>query len=178
MGGGISKKKANILCLGLDNSGKSTIINRLKVEKEQNGDIVPTVGFSVDKFTNSSINFTVFDMSGQGKYRNLWEYYYKDTEGVLMVIDSSDKLRLVVAKEELDNFLNHADMKNRRVPIVVFANKMDIRDALAPVQISNKLELDQIRTKPWQIFASNALTGEGIQDGIDWLSGQIRQARQ
>ena len=24
-----------------------------------------------------SLNFTVFDMSGQGRYRNLWEHYYK-----------------------------------------------------------------------------------------------------
>jgi len=33
MGQGISKKKANIICVGLDNSGKSTIINKLKVDK-------------------------------------------------------------------------------------------------------------------------------------------------
>ena len=33
MGGGLSKRKANIICVGLDNSGKSTIINKLKVDK-------------------------------------------------------------------------------------------------------------------------------------------------
>ena len=30
---GIKKKEASILCLGLDNSGKTTIINKLKPEK-------------------------------------------------------------------------------------------------------------------------------------------------
>lgn len=43
----------------------------------QTEDIVPTIGFTVEKFKSTSVNFTVFDMSGQGKYRNLWEHYYK-----------------------------------------------------------------------------------------------------
>ena len=30
---GIKKKEINVLCIGLDNSGKTTIINKLKPEK-------------------------------------------------------------------------------------------------------------------------------------------------
>ena len=44
---GNKKREANILCVGLDNSGKTTIINKLKPEKTQTTDIVPTVGFAV-----------------------------------------------------------------------------------------------------------------------------------
>lgn len=177
MGGGVSKKKSNIICIGLDNSGKSTIINKLKNSKEQAHDIVPTVGFSVENFSVSSINFTVFDMSGQGKYRNLWEAHYNDAEGVILVIDSSDKLRIVVARAELETFLQNSLVKNRGIPIVVYSNKMDIKDSLSPSQVSLKLELDQIRNKPWQIFGSNALTGEGLTEGVNWLASQIRQYR-
>ncbi|KAG9486136.1 hypothetical protein GDO78_008944 [Eleutherodactylus coqui] len=71
-------------------------------------DIVPTIGFSIEKFKTSSLSFTVFDMSGQGRYRNLWEHYYKEGQAIIFVIDSSDKLRMVVAKEELETLLNHA----------------------------------------------------------------------
>ena len=46
---GVKKKEASILCLGLDNSGKTTIINKLKPEKSQSADIVPTIGFTVEK---------------------------------------------------------------------------------------------------------------------------------
>lgn len=59
--------------IGLDNSGKTTIINHLKPKKAQAMEIVPTVGFSVEEFGKNGINFTVFDMSGQGRYRSLWE---------------------------------------------------------------------------------------------------------
>ena len=55
-----------------------------------------------------SIIFTVFDMSGQGRYRSLWEQYYRDAEAVIFVVDSSDKLRTVVARDELESLLNHS----------------------------------------------------------------------
>lgn len=83
-----------------------------------------------------SLSFTVFDMSGQGRYRNLWEHYYRylsqccsptgdfsslihflcfilflrEGQAIIFVIDSADKLRMVVAKEELDTLLNHPGM--------------------------------------------------------------------
>lgn len=49
-------------------------------------------------------------MSGHDRYRSLWEHYYKDCQGIIFIIDSSDKLRLVVAKEELDMLLQHPDV--------------------------------------------------------------------
>eukprot|EP00063_Salmo_salar_P066536 XP_014041371.1 PREDICTED: ADP-ribosylation factor-like protein 6 [Salmo salar] len=104
---GLKKKEVNVLCLGLDNSGKTTIINQLKPFNAQTQDIVPTIGFSIEKFKTSSLSFTVFDMSGQGRYRNLWEHYYKEGQAIIFVVDSGDKLRMVVAKEELDTLLNH-----------------------------------------------------------------------
>ncbi|XP_046763799.1 ADP-ribosylation factor-like protein 6 isoform X3 [Gallus gallus] len=108
---GLKKKEVHVLCLGLDNSGKTTIINKLKPSNAQTQDIVPTIGFSIEKFKTSSLSFTVFDMSGQGRYRNLWEHYYKEGQAIIFVIDSSDKLRMVVAKEELDTLLNHPDVR-------------------------------------------------------------------
>lgn len=36
-------------------------------------EIAATVGYSKETFSKHKIDFTVFDMSGQGKYRTLWE---------------------------------------------------------------------------------------------------------
>ncbi|XP_070607840.1 ADP-ribosylation factor-like protein 6 isoform X3 [Erythrolamprus reginae] len=111
---GLKKKEVHVLCLGLDNSGKTTIINKLKPYNAQAQDIVPTIGFSIEKFkTSRYLSFTVFDMSGQGRYRNLWEHYYKDCQAIIFVIDSSDLLRMVVAKEELDTLLSHTDQSSK-----------------------------------------------------------------
>ncbi|KAM9447669.1 ADP-ribosylation factor-like protein 6 isoform 2-T2 [Salvelinus alpinus] len=186
---GLKKKEVNVLCLGLDNSGKTTIINQLKpsnqslfgplsddwkhVSQTQTQDIVPTIGFNIEKFKSSSLSFTVFDMSGQSRYRNLWEHYYKESHAIIFVIDSGDKLRMVVAKEELDTLLNHQDIRSRRLPVLFFANKSDLREAMSLVKVSQLLCLENIKDKPWHICASNAVKGEGLLEGVDWLQGTV-----
>ena len=62
-------------------------------------------------------------MSGQGKYRGLWEENYSTVSGIIFVIDSADKLRIAVAKNELEMMLEHVNVKSRPVPILFFANK-------------------------------------------------------
>ncbi|XP_050296752.1 ADP-ribosylation factor-like protein 6 [Anthonomus grandis grandis] len=172
---GVRKKEVNVLVVGLNNSGKTTVVNSFKNEENQTNEIVPTVGFSVERFQNQSLLFTAFDMSGHGRYRDLWEHYYKDCHGIIFVIDSSDRLRLVVVKEELDLLLQHPDICQKRAPILFFANKMDCKDSLSSVKIAAALGLDKIMDKPWHIAASNAITGEGLQEGVEWLTQQIRE---
>lgn len=171
---GMKKKEANIVVVGLDNSGKTTILNHLKPPEVQTQDIVPTVGFTVEKFQSNSLGFTAFDMSGQGRYRNLWEHYYPECHGVIFVVDSSDTLRMSVAKDELDELLQNQHIRSRRIPVLLFANKMDLRDSISAVKVSNLLSLESIQDKPWHICASNALTGEGLSEGVSWLGDQVK----
>lgn len=42
----------------------------------------------------------------------------------------------VVVKDELDTLLHHPDIQDRKVPILLFANKMDNPDALSSVKIA------------------------------------------
>ena len=171
---GMKKKEANLIFVGLDNSGKTTILNNLKPENAKSHNIVPTVGFTVEQFNFKGLKFNSFDMSGQGRYRTLWEHYYKDCNGIIFVIDSSDKLRMPVAKDELKLLLEHGEIRQRRVPILFFANKMDIKDAYSTVKCSKALSLDDLENKPWHICATNALTGEGLEEGVTWLTEQVR----
>ena len=87
----------------------------MKPPNAQRLDIVPTVGFTVEKFEVKNLSFTCFDMSGQGRYRNLWEHYYKECDAIIFVIDSSDKLRFVVAKDELDILLKNEKIISKRI---------------------------------------------------------------
>mmetsp|Transcript_26897 Transcript_26897/g.86401 ORF Transcript_26897/g.86401 Transcript_26897/m.86401 type:complete len:183 (+) Transcript_26897:166-714(+) len=171
---GLGKEKVNVLVVGLDNSGKTTIIERLKPQKSQSMEVAPTVGFNVDEFSKGSVSFKTFDMSGAGRYRNLWEHYFKDAQAIIFVVDTSDKIRMCVAKDELDSMLGNQDLKSG-IPILFFANKMDIPTSLSPVDTAQALKLDEIKDKPWQIVPSNALTGEGLDKGIEWLSDFIKR---
>lgn len=68
---GLRKREANILVIGLDSSGKTTILNHFK-DNEEKGEVVPTIGFNVEKFKHKNLNIVAYDVSGQGRYRNLW----------------------------------------------------------------------------------------------------------
>ena len=52
---------------------------------------------------------------------------------------------------------------------------MDMRDSLSAMKVSAELELDHISDKKWHICASNALTGEGLSEGIEWLAHQLEE---
>lgn len=168
-------KQISILIIGLNNSGKSTIVNYFKNKDDRKSISVPTIGFNIEHFENQGVSFTAYDMAGIGRYRNLWEHHFKNCNGIVFVIDSSDRMRLVVVKDELDLLLQHQDLRRRRVPVLFFANKMDCIDALSSVKIAAGLNLEKIENKPWQICSSNALTGEGLQNGVQWLTAQIRE---
>ena len=167
-------KKVSVLVVGLDNSGKTTIIEKLKPPKAQTKEIAPTVGFNVSEVSKGRINFKVFDMSGAGRYRSLWEQYYREAGAVIFVVDSTDSLRLVVAKDELDNLLKHPEL-GKDVPVLFFANKMDVAGALAPPEIAEQLQLALITSRPWQIVPSDALTGAGLSRGVDWLGTYVKR---
>jgi small GTP-binding protein len=70
--------KANVLVLGLANSGKTTLVNCLMEAGDQ--EVVPTVGFSMEKVHFDRCKLTVIDMSGQEKYQPLWEMHYNDAK--------------------------------------------------------------------------------------------------
>lgn len=55
--------------------------------------------------------------------------------------------------------------------ISVEQNALNMRSFL-----SSALGLEKIKDKPWHISSSNALTGEGLQDGVQWLVQQIRES--
>ena len=118
-------------------------------------------------------NAGVFDMSGAGRYRNLWERHFREAAAVVFVVDSADKLRLCVAKDELDAMLESSELLGK--PFLVFANKMDLPTALSPVDVAQGLSLDEIEAHPWQIVPSNALDGSGLQEGLDWLANFLNK---
>ena len=92
-------------------------------------------------------------------------------------MDASDKIRLCVAKDELDAMLAHADVRGGQAPVLVFANKSDLPGAVDPSECSLILGLPAISDRAWQIQASNALSGEGVGEGVQWLTQQLERTQ-
>ncbi len=66
---------------------------------------IPTIGFNVETVEYKNINFTVWDVGGQDKIRPLWRHYFQNTQGLIFVVDSNDRERIVEAREELNKMV-------------------------------------------------------------------------
>ncbi|KAF7491345.1 ADP-ribosylation factor 6 [Sarcoptes scabiei] len=160
-------KEIRILMLGLDASGKTTILYKLK--SGQTVTTIPTVGFNVETVVYKNVRFSVWDVGGQDKIRPLWRHYYTGTQGLIFVVDSTDRDRIDEARHELHKIVNDREMRD--VIILVFANKQDIKDAMKPTEIQDKLGLtmNNFRQRNWYVQPACALTGDGLHEGLTWL---------
>ena len=162
----VGSKEMRILMLGLDAAGKTTILYRLKLSEVVT--TVPTIGFNVETVEYKNITFTVWDIGGQDKIRKLWRFYYDATDGLIFVVDSSDRDRINDAKEELQRLLGEPEMEN--VVLLVLANKQDLPNAMSASEIMHALELQKMQNRKWFIQSTTAPTGDGLYEGLDWLS--------
>ena len=108
---------------------------------------------------------------GQDKIRRLWRHYFQGTDGLIYVVDSSDRDRINDAKEELDKMLMEQEMEN--AVLLVLANKQDLPNAMTAAEVMEKLELQKLRHRKWFIQSTVAPTGDGLYEGLDWLSRSL-----
>jgi len=165
------KKEMRILMVGLDAAGKTTILYKLKL-----GEVVttiPTIGFNVETVEYKNISFTVWDVGGQDKIRPLWRHYYQNTQGLIFVVDSNDSDRIDAARDEMHRMLNEDELRD--AVLLVFANKQDLPNAMSAAEMTDKLGLHGLRPsyRQWYIQACCATTGDGLYEGLDWLSATL-----
>lgn len=159
-----TKRDVRILMVGLDGAGKTTILYKLRL-----GEVfstIPTVGFNVETVHYRNLSFVVWDIGGQGEIRSLWRHYYRSTQGLVYVVDASDRERLAIAREELHAII--ADEEMQRSVVLVLANKQDMPNAVSVVQLAEALDMRSLNM-PWYVQGTCAIRGDGLHDGLDWL---------
>ncbi|GFY88333.1 ras-related small GTP-binding family protein [Actinidia rufa] len=147
-----AKKEMRILMVGLDAAGKTTILYKLK-----RGDCDHNPYYWGDL--------------PWAKIRPLWRHYFQNTQGLIFVVDSNDRDRVVEARDELHRMLNEDEL--REAVLLVFANKQDLPNAMNAAEITDKLGLHSLRQRHWYIQSTCATSGEGLYEGLDWLSNNI-----
>ncbi|KAJ6850398.1 ADP-ribosylation factor 2-like [Iris pallida] len=164
-----ARREMRILMVGLDAAGKTTILYKLKL-----GEVIttiPTIGFNVETVDYKNVSFTVWDVGGQDKIRPLWRHYFQNTQGLIFVVDSNDKERILEARDELHRMLSEVELQG--ATLLVFANKQDLPNAMSISEITDKLGLHALRQRRWYIQSACATSGEGLYEGLDWLSSNI-----
>ncbi|NXR22474.1 ARL14 protein, partial [Cinclus mexicanus] len=168
-----SLKRANILMLGLDSAGKSTLLYKLRYK-----DVfltMPTIGFNVDMMeAGKDFTLTFWDVGGQKKMRELWSDFLEGTDALLYVVDSSAKHRLEESRREFELILKNESIKN--VPVVVLANKQDLPGALNAEEITRRFRMKKYCSdRNWYVQPCCAITGQGLPEAFQRVATFARQ---
>ena len=165
----LKEKEMRILFLGLDNAGKSSVIKAFMGQSID--DLSPTLGFEIKTVECQGYRLSCWDVGGQSTIRAYWRNYFEATDGVVWVVDSTDRERMALCKKELDSILKQERLAN--ASLLIFANKQDVGGAMQSEEIRNILDLDRIKRRHWSIVPCSAATRTGVEQGITWIVNDI-----
>ncbi|MFX0172171.1 MAG: ADP-ribosylation factor-like protein [Candidatus Hodarchaeota archaeon] len=166
---GKEEVKYQIVIIGLDGAGKTTIVNRLL-----RSEFVPTtrtLGVNYRTVKYREIEFNLVDLGGQQIYRNLlWQPALEKSSAIVFVLDSAD-IRL---QEASDAFWDSIQ-RNEKAPVLFIANKIDLTGARSFDLIVQDLDLTRATrsARAVGLFRVSAKTGENFYDAFDWLADVI-----
>ena len=156
-----------ILVCGLDNAGKTSLVNRLRGFQLPT---VPTTGFNADMVDLGFAKFSMFDMCGQDTRRKMWSMFFRHAHALVYVVDSNDVSRLYESGQEFLKIRSHENFPD--IPMLVLANKQDEPRAATPAQVMRAMRLDG-EHRGWHVHGTSIREGEGVDEGLEWLTSQL-----
>lgn len=163
------KQEMELTLVGLQNSGKTTLVNVIATGAYAE-DMIPTVGFNMRKVTRGKVTIKLWDLGGQPRFRSMWERYCRGVNCIVYVVDSSDARNVAVSKNELHELLNRPALAN--IPVLVLGNKNDLATAIDVDTLINELALKSIVGREVCCYSISAKNQVNIDITIQWLLKQ------
>uniref|UniRef100_A0A6B2LKB2 Uncharacterized protein n=1 Tax=Arcella intermedia TaxID=1963864 RepID=A0A6B2LKB2_9EUKA len=163
---GLWKIKANVILVGLDNAGKTTLLHVLKTNTLKQSP--PSKNPTMEEVSVGLITFKAYDMGGNVRERFLWVDYFPLVDAIVFMVDTADRSRLLEAKEVLDGILSLEQVA--KTPILIMGNKIDVQGAVSEDELSKTLGCtsDHIH-----IEMTSIIRHFGIKEGFSWLENEL-----
>mmetsp|Transcript_54682 Transcript_54682/g.119030 ORF Transcript_54682/g.119030 Transcript_54682/m.119030 type:complete len:196 (-) Transcript_54682:252-839(-) len=163
--------KLPVLLHGLDASGKTTILYKLKLGETVT--TIPTRLPNEEEIEYRKMTFVLKEVGYNPETLEQTRTSFQGCYALIFVIDSNDRERISAAKEELEAFRRDCDGMEQ-LPLLVFANKQDLRNAMSVSEMVVELELNRLKQQ-WYIQGACATTGDGLYEGLDWLTRELQK---
>mmetsp|Transcript_48412 Transcript_48412/g.90712 ORF Transcript_48412/g.90712 Transcript_48412/m.90712 type:complete len:219 (+) Transcript_48412:50-706(+) len=163
---------AVLLFLGLDNAGKTTLLQMLKNDRMVAQ--VPTLHPQCEELVIDKVRYQAFDLAGHEIARRLWKDYFRVASAIVFMVDSADRARFPEAAEELKNLLKEATLQ---VPIAVLAQKVDLPGSATKEEFSRALEIpaESDSDRKMKVFMCSVMERKGYAEVMQWIQEQILQ---
>ncbi|KAI8821060.1 ADP-ribosylation factor family-domain-containing protein [Fimicolochytrium jonesii] len=174
------KEEFYVIILGLDNAGKTTLLEKIKsiflgVPGLPPEKIGPTVGLNMGKVDIASTRLTFWDLGGQRELHSIWSKYYSECHAIVFVVDACDRERLEEVKTSFESVITNDEVEG--VPVLMLANKQDVPSAMRMHEIKevfNPIAV-QLGAKDSKVLGVSALKGDGVKDAVDWLFVRLQR---
>jgi len=164
-----NEKEVKVSMIGIDTAGKTTILYRLL--KGETVNTIPTIGINNETIKYKNLKLNVWDIGGNDKGRCLGhQYHCPKSDAIILVIDSNDIDRIDEARDEFQHIC-YCEI-NENIPILIYANKQDLPNALSCYKITEKLNLQSLKQE-WYITGTCATLGDGLYEGLEWLCKKL-----
>jgi GTPase SAR1 family protein len=111
----------------------------------------------------------MWDVGGQDDLRDFWRHHFTGSQGLIYVVDSSDRDRLEEASKQFETVVT--DLQLVDAAILILANKQDLPNAVTSDEIADIFEVERLcKDRKFYVQATTATTNEGVSEGMDWLA--------
>ena len=126
----MSQEMLKVLVVGLDNSGKTSIINTLEQKLARFHALKPTVSFEIrDEFTILGLPIKIWDLGGQKQYRDEYltkkGFIFGESNLLFYVVDVQDPKRYTEAVDYFEKAIEFLEKIELPLKIVVLLHKAD-----------------------------------------------------
>lgn len=142
----------------------------------------PTRHPQAEDLVIGNVKFKTHDLGGHVAARRLWKQYLTGADGVVFLVDTTDKKRFDEASNELESLL--ADDTMTKVPILILGNKIDAKGSCNEAELLSALRVDTSLTdknggtlsegtRPMQVFMCSIIKRSGYAEGFKWLANYL-----
>lgn len=179
-------KPASILFLGIDNAGKTTLVNKLK--NNTNHIFMPTKHSTADTIEIGNLKARIIDIGGHRAARIAWKDYFYNVDGIVFLIDVADDARYAEVAESWKTILD----LEKEAPILVLVNKIDMlghttqtaeMDTAFKQELQSRTGIDQFRNAKQEVKITYISViredvykeSTPLRQGFAWLSSIINE---
>jgi uncharacterized protein len=139
-GSGISMYIPKVLVTGPFHAGKSSTVRAMSQKPVSVDRMGTTISLDHGWVERKGMAVDLFGTPGQERFDWILDTLSKSIVGVLLVVDSSKPETFKRAKEMLKK------IKSRGIPVVVLANKQDVKGSMKPAQVGKELGIPAVGT--------------------------------